>query len=365
MENGWHLHTFYKVILGFQKSIWNRDIDKYAQIDLIKCLSKATGVTAEKISDLSLQSYYGTLFHGNPNAANLKWILPIGVYHRRRRRPGQQFCPFCLQERRGGYYRKYWRLAFYMACHKHGCRLLDACPECSNPVEFNRLGIGSKHERIPGTDIGLCHSCGFDLRHSPIESIHHLSPEITDPYLDTLCRFVAGEEHYTDKGIAIPLSYYEGLRYLVKMILHPYSSRFRSFYLHRFTNLQHLDIEKRSAYEYQSANTRFHVALMACWLVNDWPRNFDNACQLNLLFRSAISEDIPHLPYWVSHVVQKHLPNKVYILSDDELTAAMSHLEKQHKAFNASSLAELLGISRDSAAGYLLKCSSLAHVFKK
>jgi len=365
LENGWHLHTFYKVILGHHKPVWNRDIDKYPQTDLIKCLSEATGVTIEKITDLSLQSYYGVLFHSNPHAANLKWILPIGIYHRRRRRPGQQFCPLCLQEHHCSYYRKYWRLAFYTTCHKHHCQLLDSCPSCANPLEFHRLGIGSKHERIPETEIGRCHSCGFDLRQSPTKSIYHLSPEITGPYLGTLCRFITGEEQYTDQGIAIPLSYYEGLRYLVKMILHPYSSGFRSFYLHRFTNLPQLDIEMGLAYEYQSANTRLHVALMACWLLNNWPKNFDDACQLNLLFRSAISEDIPHLPYWVSHAVQKQLPNKVYILSEDELTAAMSHLEKQHKSLNASSLADLLGISRDSAAGYLSKCRSLAHEFKK
>jgi hypothetical protein len=353
LENGWHLHTFYKVILGYQKPIWNRDIDKYPHIDLIECLSHASGMSVNKITDMSLQCYYGILFHGNPSAANLRWILPVGIYHRRRRRPGQQFCPLCLKEYRCSYYRKYWRLAFYTVCHKHRCLLLDVCPECVNPLEFNRLGIGSKHEKIPQIDIGLCHKCGFELCQSPTEGIHHLSSEITNPYMGMLSQFITGDEQNTDKGIAIPLSYYEGLRYLVKMILHPYSSEFRSFYLHRFTNLEELKVEKGSAYEYQSANTRRHVAMMACWLVDNWPENFDYVCRLNLLFRSAISDNISHLPYWVGSVLQKYLPNKIYTLSDVELSEAITYLEKQHNVPSASSLARLLGIGKDSAANYL------------
>ena len=353
LENGWHLHTFYKVIVGYGNPIWNRDIDKYPHTDLIKCLSEVTEVPVEKVSALSLQSYYGVLFHRNPTAANLKWILPIGIYHRRHRRTGQQFCPFCLQEQHCSFYRKVWRVAFYTTCHRHGCQLLETCPECTSSIEFNRLGIGSKCERLPRTNISLCHQCGFDLRQSPTESINHLSSEAIAPYLYTLARFVSGEEQCVEKGIAIPLSYYEGLRYLVKMIQHPYSREFRSFYLLRFTNLKDLDIRRGTAYEYQPATTRFHIAAMACWLADDWPKNVEYACQNNLLFRTAVSDDIESLPYWVYKIIDKNLPNKVHILSKNELSEAINYIRKHHGVVKVSLLAEVLGVSKDSASRYL------------
>lgn len=256
LENGWHLHTFYKEIIGYKKPIWTRDADKYDQSALIECLSVRTGVSTERIRQLSLQSYNGTLFHGNPKAAYLRWISPLGIYHRRRKLLGLQFCPLCLKEQPNGYYRKYWRVAFYTFCHKHKVLLLNECPMCSGSIEFHRTGIGYKTEKIPKIDIALCHSCGFDLRDSSTDQVY--VTQGTERYRQLLNQFLNKQDEIPN-GLAIPLVFYEGLRYIIKMLLHPYSKKFRSFYLHKFTDAQDLDFEQGTVYETLSLKQRFHM----------------------------------------------------------------------------------------------------------
>lgn len=354
LENGWHLHTFYKGIIGYEKPIWTRDADKYDQSALIECLSIKTGVSTERIRQLSLQSYNGTLFHGNPKAAYLRWILPLGIYHRRRKLLGLQFCPLCLKEQPNGYYRKYWRVAFYTFCHKHNVLLLNECPICHGPIEFHRIGIGYKTEKIPKVDIALCHSCGFDLRGSSTDQVY--VTQGTERYRQLLNQFLNKQDEIPN-GLAIPLVFYEGLRYIIKMLLHPYSKKFRSFYLHKFTDAQDLDFEQGTAYETLSLKQRFHITTMACWLIVDWPHRFIEMSQRKLLFRSAISDDFgkDKLPYWIEKEIRLHLSNQVYMPSDREVAEAILHLKKSNMPVNASSIGRLMGVSIDAATNRLLK----------
>ena len=361
IENGWHLHTFYKKIIGYEEMLWNRDLDKYHRPALVDCLTKATGISHDKIAHLSLYSYYGRLIHGNPNAANLRWILPLGIYHRRRRRPGQLFCPICLSEGSTTYYRKHWRLAFYSVCHIHHVVLLDRCPECSSPIEFHRIGFGSKLEPIPEGKLDHCHNCSFNLGGSSTKSTGQLHLGNAKPYLNLLSEFVRAEEVFLGKKIALPLSYYEGLRFIVKMLLHPYSKQFRDAYFRTFGGDADLQIDTGLAFEYQPLETRLTIALMACWLMSNWPENFEFACKEKLLFRTAISDDSTCLPFWLSKVVQTHLSNNTYLYSNEEVLKAISYLRSQNVPLSAKSLGYILGIGRDSALNYLSRLRATTH----
>src|SRR5690554_479786 len=356
LENGWHLHSFYKVTLGYQKTIWNRDTDKYNHPDLFDCLSVATGVSKEKIQQLSLQSYNGILFHGNLKAANLRWILPLGIYHRRRKLLGLQYCPLCLNEQPVGYYRKYWRFAFYTMCHKHNVHLLNECPQCHSPIEFHRIGIGHKTEKIPKTDIALCHACEFNLRFSPASNV--VSTRSSDFYREILNQFVNNYEQPLE-GLAMPLVFYERLRYLVKMLLHPYSKKFRSYYINRFLDIPDLKIESRVYYECLSIEQRFYIGKMAAWLISDWPTKFIEMSQRKLLFRSAISDDLcrGHLPYWLGKEIRTHFSDQAYMPSDREVESAILYLKRSNIPVNASSIGKIMGISRDAAANRLFTLS--------
>lgn len=62
-----------------------------------------------------------------------------------------RFCPECLCANR--YYRLTWRFTLVDVCTIHGCKLLDCCTYCGNPIPL--FGIPLK--------VGICARCGKDL----------------------------------------------------------------------------------------------------------------------------------------------------------------------------------------------------------
>jgi len=73
-----------------------RDADVNLSGKTLECLSKSTGISSDRIRQLSLMSFRGVLFENNPpNAALPPWILPI----RTKGFCGVQCCPQCLLEK--------------------------------------------------------------------------------------------------------------------------------------------------------------------------------------------------------------------------------------------------------------------------
>lgn len=59
-------------------------------------------------------------------------------------------CPDCLRE--SAYVRQCWHFKPYVACHRHGGRLIDSCPACGESLNY-----------LASELINYC-QCGFDLR---------------------------------------------------------------------------------------------------------------------------------------------------------------------------------------------------------
>lgn len=128
--------------------IWNRDIDRSASPLFIKNLALVCGHAQSNLMPLLLNS---------PTRTNLKagitpWINAVGIFHRKRRRFGQLYCPECLRE--SAYFRKRWRHSAVTCCEKHGCELLDSCMACGSSLAPHRQFI----------DIAQCGFCSADLR---------------------------------------------------------------------------------------------------------------------------------------------------------------------------------------------------------
>ena len=79
------------------------------------------------------------------------WLNSVGIYHRKRKGFGLQYCPQCLAE--GAFYKKEWRLSFVTACLDHNCSLSDCCGRCQAPICFHRNDALMLN----------CWCCGFPL----------------------------------------------------------------------------------------------------------------------------------------------------------------------------------------------------------
>lgn len=202
LGNAPRVHTFCHAIWP-RLQIWNRDIDALAPAALMEVLCERTGVRKAAAERTALRAYTGILFDRLRGNTHTDWILPVGVFHRKRRRPGLQWCPRCLSEDREPYYRRRWRLALASTCSTHGIVLADHCHECGSPASPHR-----------GCD-PLCDLCAADRRAHPTAQadsqalqFEYRLNELLDP---------AGPPR-TELETMHPLSYYGLIRQVISVL---------------------------------------------------------------------------------------------------------------------------------------------------
>jgi DNA-directed RNA polymerase subunit RPC12/RpoP len=148
-------------------SIWNRDFDLNPNESLITNLVQQTPLNKCEIEQLFLRSYVGSYVPSlNFDSVN-RYILPLGIYHRLRRKNGQLFCPSCLNNEIP-FYKKTWRLVYSLICRECKVELFDKCGKCSSPIMFYRLDIG-RYDSIKELNLNRCWNCGYNLIYDTIQ----------------------------------------------------------------------------------------------------------------------------------------------------------------------------------------------------
>ena len=142
---------FVRLVWG-DLQVWNRDTDTALSVAALSALGQRLQVSAQRSANTSLGPLLPCL--GNENVAWIPGLLRAGVFHRTRRRHGQQYCPECLADDGSPYFRREWRLAFTLVCQRHGCLLRDACPRCDEAVVPHRAA---------NLRLDHCHICGAGL----------------------------------------------------------------------------------------------------------------------------------------------------------------------------------------------------------
>lgn len=351
VSNGWHAHTFYSKILGYQRPIWNRDIDKFVHSDLVFMLHETTGIGIEGIRRMNLQCFNGEIFNSSGGGANLPWVLPLGIYHREHHHAGLQVCPQCLKDDSSPYYRKHWRLSFCCTCPKHKCFLIDHCPFCGALIEFHRLAIGSKNEASPPLRISLCHLCSRDLSCVVSESTETnallgagMYSKFMDGYLNNVW----------DPCLPTCLCFFQGLRTLIKGILSRYSTKL----MHQYSELngvESIKIRPKWTIDHYNVQERYYLMCLVFWLISDWPKNFQTLAAKGFLRRSAFSEAILPSPFWIRSEIEAELPCGNVMPSRSELLNILKYIENKYGYLSVTRIKSTLGISTDIANSYLYK----------
>jgi len=286
--NGNKLHTFCRIGMG-EVNIWTRDIDKLADREFVAMFAAKCGTHIERAWPTTLRSLEGVLVERIVNSGSTPLILPLGVYHRTRRRFGLQYCPVCLAA--SPHYRRRWRLATSVTCTLHRCRLHDRCPRCHSQVMFHRRDFFDRNVADKEL-LSKCWKCRFDLADS--------SPNQADERILALQKEV---ETTLEEGWALipefgkvhSLAFFAGLRQLIKIaILEPTCRR-------RFAEigLEPITINQtRREIEYLDTISRYRgMERVASWWA-DWPESLIAVCKQAKIGVSYIFKDFAAAPWW-------------------------------------------------------------------
>jgi hypothetical protein len=292
--NGLKVQTFCAQEFGNDHQLWNRDIDRLAPAWLIERMSAKTGTPLTRVWETTLLGYEGKLYDKYHPAGQLRWILPLQIYHRKRRGYGLQFCPKCLVEECEPYYRRSWRVALYTFCPKHDVMLGDRCPSCGNGVAFHRLELG-KPNLIDGPSLQCCWFCGFDLCSAPAAPVNRWNERTFLSWSRALCLI--------DKGAADSA----GFDYSKLAVLHQFCALMVSMrcapklmmYVQEKTNQPPIPLVKRRiAFEQRSLVERHHVVGLSWWLISRWPSRLRAAWKHKVVRYNVLGKDFDVAPEW-------------------------------------------------------------------
>lgn len=189
---------------------WPRDLDRTASNTIVKNIAQSTGMSEQSIEAMTLRGLVSRMGYSQSNSGIQHGILPVGIYHRIRRRHGQQYCPDCLQSA-PPYLRRIWRLEWVVSCSTHKRRLQDACWKCEAPFIPHRNDSLLKRK--------CCH-CEANLTEAPFN--------VADPdasRLQQLLMCVLNENHQSiDRAkfqwmcLDNPYEIFDGVRRLCRLL---------------------------------------------------------------------------------------------------------------------------------------------------
>lgn len=290
--NGLKIQTFCNHEFGANYQIWNRDIDRLSPTWLIEAMSKKTCTPLKRVWETTLLGYEGKLYEKQLASGQLRWIIPLQIYHRKRLGHGIQFCPRCLAGDEEPYYRRAWRVALYTFCPRHDVMLLDRCPQCDNGVAFHRQELG-RPDVTETASLACCWYCGFDLSLASVEPVQKWNKYTFQSWGQVL--------RLIDKGTKSSMQFdYSKLAVLHHFCVLLASTRLApklKDYLLTKTKVPILDLaESSQSFESRIINERQYVVGLSWWLLGRWPSRLISAWINKAIRYNELLKDFRHPP---------------------------------------------------------------------
>jgi len=275
--------------------IWNRDIDMFPTKSLLQIFNQHTIISNKAFYNLFLSSYEGIIFEKINLKGKTSGVLPIGVYHRKRKRNGLLYCPNCFKK--GNlYFKKTWRLTTSIVCTDCLCLLYDRCPECSAPIIFHRLDIGKK-SILDVPNITYCFNCNFNLAKTDIIKANNFYLEY-QKFINKTIKFGYNEVcNYS-------FQYFKVIFKLCSLFSTTSEKwiKFKTYYEQTRKN-SNLNLSKE--FVYLTFEERSNLLIESYKLLKNWPNNFINFCLLNDINYTDFWRDKRDLPPYFIYKVLK------------------------------------------------------------
>lgn len=140
--------------LGLGYFVWRQDLDRSLPQTMLCTIAQTVGVEVSVIQDMTYCAWLAQADVPVQRSGFQPWLTPVGIYHRRRLRFGQLFCPLCLKEDAHRHVHLEWRLASTWICTRHQVSLMDSCPCCGAPFA---------PYRNDSLMLGRCERCALPL----------------------------------------------------------------------------------------------------------------------------------------------------------------------------------------------------------
>jgi hypothetical protein len=304
------------------KGIGSGDIDRCVHPTILAGLAEKTATSINQVWAMTLNAYAGRLFV-ELKSNTTRWLLMNAMQGHRRQLNALQFCPQCVRSDPSPYFRRHWRLGFVTVCGRHRRRLLDCCPLCQEPVNYQCLDRQAH-------SITCCHQCGFDLRRAP-------APTLDDTPLNQclilwqqdLLDAVKTGGYTFSSATATPLDYLRVLHQLAQLLLtRRHADYWRDRLCYRL-GLAAFDpgfvASKPRIVEALSVYDRFQLMRLLAWWLNDWPERFITVCFDILIWSGDLLARMSAPPPWYESIVQQvncsNALNRVVKLVEAEIAA--------------------------------------------
>ncbi len=329
-------HSICRMMFG-SMPVWNRDMDRSFPATALPALGDWTGVSENRLAEMKLTRWTGRLSESVRTDGMTTWILPVGVYHRIRRRPGLQFCPSCLRERDARALWS-WRMAWSVCCSRHQIPLRDRCPRCE--------AVYLPHRSAPSLfGRACCALCGWDLCRDDSEE-----PATED---EVQCQralesaLTSGEAHVGHLQV-LALPFFEGLRLVVMALILRRATRHVQRRSESDGVPEAIALSRRR-FEFLEIAERRQIMAVVWLLLQDWPSTFTrilSQCGVGAWMFRVSQQHQP--PYWLSRALDVVARPPPRAITETELSAACAWVQSRGLKLTRTAVAQALGYGQNS-----------------